>query len=101
MSKACLVSDPGIPTLEKALDPTVLRECLPEVLPSEWGAIRDVRLEVLKHHAGRRYGAGRAPEGPAEFFGGMLAEPRRPRLAVGRQGEPAVRPPERCRTGAR
>src|SRR5437762_1849723 len=54
MSNACLVSDPGIPTLEKALDPTVLRECVPEVLPSEWGAIRDVRLEVLKHHAGRR-----------------------------------------------
>ena len=54
VAKACLVSDPGIPTLEKALDPSVLRECLPEVLPSDWGAIRDVRLDVLKHHVGLR-----------------------------------------------
>jgi len=49
MSNACLVSDPGIPTLEKALDPTVLRECVPEVLPSEWGdeGLRIRRLGVF------------------------------------------------------
>src|SRR2546425_2264663 len=53
-SKSFLVSDPGIPTLEKAFDPVVLGEYLPEVLPSEWGAIRNVRLQVLKHHPGLR-----------------------------------------------
>src|SRR5437899_1290380 len=48
-----VVSDPGIPTLEQALDPGVLRECLPEVLPSEWRAIRDVQLQVLRHQPGK------------------------------------------------
>src|SRR2546426_2113027 len=48
-----VVSDPGIPTLEQALDPGVLRECLSEVLPSEWGAIRDVQLQVLRHQPGK------------------------------------------------
>jgi len=51
---SCLITDPGLPTLAKALDPVVLGECLPEVLPSEWGAIRNVRLQVLKHHPGKR-----------------------------------------------
>ena len=53
-SESCLVSDPGIPTLEKAFDPVVLGGYLPEVLPSEWGTIRNVRLRVLKHHRGNR-----------------------------------------------
>ena len=53
-SESCLISDPGIPTLEKAFDPAVLVKYLPEVLPSEWGAIRNVRLQVLKHHPGIR-----------------------------------------------
>ena len=48
-----VVSDPGIPTLEQALDPGVLRECLPDVLPSEWRAIRDVQLQVLRHQPGK------------------------------------------------
>src|SRR3989449_9241128 len=48
-----VVSDPGIPTLEKALDPNVLRECLPEPLPPEWGAIRDIQLQVLRHQPGK------------------------------------------------
>ncbi|TLY44643.1 MAG: hypothetical protein E6K59_05755 [Nitrospirae bacterium] len=51
-SESCLVSDPGIPTLEKAFDQVVLREYLPAVLPSEWGAIRNVRLQVLRHKPG-------------------------------------------------
>ncbi len=37
MSKACLVSDPGIPTLEKALDPTVLRSAFPRSCPRSGG----------------------------------------------------------------
>lgn len=49
-----LVDDPGIPTLAKAFDPVVLGEYLPEVVPAEWGAIRTVRLQVLKHHPGLR-----------------------------------------------
>ena len=53
-SESCLVSDSGIPTLEKAFDPVVLGEYLPGVLPSAWGAIRSVRLRVLKHHPGIR-----------------------------------------------
>ena len=53
-SESFLVSDPGIPTLEKAFDPFVLGDELPEVFPSAWGTIRDVRLQVLKHHPGKR-----------------------------------------------
>src|SRR5438046_4456324 len=54
-STSCLVSDPGIPTLEKAFDAVMLGEYLTEALPSEWGTIRNVRLQVLKHeHAKRR-----------------------------------------------
>src|SRR5207302_7908586 len=52
-SELCLVSDPTIPMLQKACDPVVLGECLPEVLPSEWGTIRNVRLKVLRHRPGR------------------------------------------------
>ena len=52
-STSCLVSDPGIPTLEKAFDAVMLGEYLPEVLPSEWGTIRNVRLQVLKHEPGK------------------------------------------------
>ena len=52
-SESCLVSDPGIPTLEKAFDQVVLREYLPEFLPSEWGAILNVRLRVLRHKPGK------------------------------------------------
>ena len=37
MSNACLVSDPGIPTLEKALDPTVLRSACPRSCPRSGG----------------------------------------------------------------
>jgi len=51
-SESCLVSDPGIPTLQKASDPVVLGEYLPEVLPSEWGNIRNIRLQVLRHKRG-------------------------------------------------
>src|SRR5437899_4473355 len=49
-SESPLASDPGIPTLQRACDPVVLGEYLPEVLPSEWGAIRNVRLQVLRHY---------------------------------------------------
>ena len=52
-STSCLVSDPGIPTLEKAFDAVMLGEYLPEVLPSEWGTIRNVRLQVLRHKPGK------------------------------------------------
>src|SRR5437899_12398370 len=51
-SESSLVSDPGISTLEKAFDPVVLGEYLPEVLPSEWGTIRNIRLQVLRHKRG-------------------------------------------------
>src|SRR5207302_1453527 len=53
-SASGLVDDPGIPTLAKAFDPVVLGQYLPEVVPAEWGAIRSVRLQVLKHHPGLR-----------------------------------------------
>src|SRR5437660_10706962 len=53
-SESFLVSDPGIPTLERAFDPFVLGDELPEVFPSAWGTIRNVRLQVLKHHPGKR-----------------------------------------------
>ena len=52
-SELCLVSDPTIPMLQKACDPVVLGECLPEVLPSEWGTIRNVRVQVLRHRPGK------------------------------------------------
>ena len=53
-SESSLVSDPGIPTLERASDPVVLGEYLPEVVPPAWGTIRNIRLQVLKHHPGFR-----------------------------------------------
>ena len=52
-SESCLVSNPGIPTLAQAFDPIVLGEYLPEVLPSEWGTIQNVRLQVLRHKPGK------------------------------------------------
>src|SRR2546426_3546856 len=52
-SELCLVSDPTIPMLQKACDPIVLGEYLPEALPSEWGAIRNVRVQVLRHRPGK------------------------------------------------
>ena len=52
-SESCLISDLGIPTLAKAFDPVVLGEYLPDVLPSEWGTIRNVRLQVLRHKPGK------------------------------------------------
>src|SRR5437879_327814 len=52
-SELSLVSDPTIPTLQKACDPVVLQEYLPEALPSEWGAIRNVRVQVLRHRPGK------------------------------------------------
>ena len=51
-SESCLVSDPGISTLEQALDQGVLGQYLPGVLPSTWGTIRDLRLQVLRHKPG-------------------------------------------------
>src|SRR2546425_4311213 len=51
-SESPLASDPGIPTLQRACDPVVLGEYLPEVLPSEWGTIRNIRLQVLRHKRG-------------------------------------------------
>jgi aminoglycoside phosphotransferase (APT) family kinase protein len=39
---SCLIRDPGIPTLQQALDPIVLGGYLPEVVPSEWGTPRPV-----------------------------------------------------------
>jgi aminoglycoside phosphotransferase (APT) family kinase protein len=51
---SCLITDPGIPMLTKSSDPAVLGECLTGVLPSAWGAIRDIRLQLLKHHPGHR-----------------------------------------------
>jgi aminoglycoside phosphotransferase (APT) family kinase protein len=50
---SCLISDPEIPTLEQAFDPVVLGEYLPAVLPSEWGAIRNVGLQMLRHKPGK------------------------------------------------
>src|SRR2546427_1965768 len=47
------VSYPTIPTLQKACDPVVLQEYLAEALPSEWGAIRNVRVQVLRHRPGK------------------------------------------------
>ena len=52
-SELSLVSDPTIPMLQRACDPIVLGEYLPEVLPSEWGAIRNVRVQVLRHRPGK------------------------------------------------
>jgi aminoglycoside phosphotransferase (APT) family kinase protein len=52
-SGSSLVSDPGIPTLEKAFDRAVLRECLPAVLSPEYGAIRSVELRVLRQKPGQ------------------------------------------------
>jgi len=49
-----LIHDPGIPALAAVLDPVELGEHLTPVLPSEWGALRAMRIQVLKHHSGKR-----------------------------------------------
>jgi aminoglycoside phosphotransferase (APT) family kinase protein len=48
-SETCLVRDPEISTLEQAFDQVVLGESLREVVPLAWGAIRNLRLQVLRH----------------------------------------------------
>jgi hypothetical protein len=48
------VSDPGLATLATVLDPVKLAPYLLPVLPQHWGALREVRVHVLKHDPGKR-----------------------------------------------
>ena len=49
-----LVSDPAIPTLNKVFDPVALRASLVNLSSPAWGTIRNIGLQVLKHHLGLR-----------------------------------------------
>jgi aminoglycoside phosphotransferase (APT) family kinase protein len=51
---ATVITDPGIATLAEVFDPATLGPHLRQVRPDHWGAIQDIRFEVLKHHPGRR-----------------------------------------------
>jgi aminoglycoside phosphotransferase (APT) family kinase protein len=55
MSKVItFVADEKISALSAVLNPIELRNHLRPVLPSEWGALQDIELQVLKHHRGKR-----------------------------------------------
>jgi hypothetical protein len=48
------VADVGIATLPAVLDAGELSSNLRPVLPVAWGAVRDVQVQVLQHHPGKR-----------------------------------------------
>jgi aminoglycoside phosphotransferase (APT) family kinase protein len=48
------LSDPRLPALEAVLDPRELLRHLSRALPAQWGAPRDVQIEVLQHHRASR-----------------------------------------------
>jgi phosphotransferase family enzyme len=47
------IADEEISALSAVLNPMVLRRYLASILPARWGALRDIELQVLKHHRGR------------------------------------------------
>jgi aminoglycoside phosphotransferase (APT) family kinase protein len=48
------ISDPGIPTLPEVFDPVTWRKHFYQALPADWGAIQNIRFQILKHHPGKR-----------------------------------------------
>lgn len=46
--------DPDLPTLQVVLDPCRLAKHLSGSLPGKWGAIRDIQIQVLRHHPASR-----------------------------------------------
>jgi phosphotransferase family enzyme len=74
-----LVTDPGLSTLPEVFDPATIGEHLGRALPDPWGAIRDIRLQILKHHAGRRCTfdiAVRTARGEGSLIGKVYASDR-------------------------
>jgi hypothetical protein len=47
-------ADPGIPALQAVLDPRELGRYLHPILPPHWGVLRDIQIDVLRHHRGKR-----------------------------------------------
>ena len=47
------VADPGIPTLQRVLDPVTMAEHLRRVLPDRCGSARQIRIHILKRHRTR------------------------------------------------
>ena len=47
-------ADPGIPALQAVLDPYALGRYLHPILPPHWGALRDIQIDVLRHHRRKR-----------------------------------------------
>ena len=56
MSEAvqCIEEEQEIATLAGVLDPVELRKHLYPVLPTRWGILRDIGVQALQHHRGRR-----------------------------------------------
>jgi len=48
------ISDPGMPALAAVFDPVTLRKHFHQALPDDWGAIQNIRFQILKHHPGKR-----------------------------------------------
>ena len=72
-------NDPGIATLPAVLDPAELSRYLQGALPTEWGTLREVRVQVLAHHPGSRCTveiAVRMTGGSYDLIGKVYAEDR-------------------------
>jgi aminoglycoside phosphotransferase (APT) family kinase protein len=55
MSKTLtFIADEEISALSEVLNPLELCKHLSPVLPSRWGFLRDIELQILKHHRGKR-----------------------------------------------
>jgi hypothetical protein len=73
------LADPGIPTLHAILNPCELASHLCSILPPHWGVLRDIRINVLKHHEGSRCTVDitlQTTTGNHELIGKVYAEDR-------------------------
>src|SRR5216117_533812 len=72
--------DPGIPTLSAIFDAAGLRASLEDIEPpKDWRPVQDIRIQVLKHHPGRRCTfeiALRTAAGWRELIGKVYAKDR-------------------------
>jgi aminoglycoside phosphotransferase (APT) family kinase protein len=52
--ESTLVTDPLLATLPEVFDPATIGAHLGRLVPVDWGAIQDIRFQILKHHPGSR-----------------------------------------------
>src|SRR2546422_2909455 len=52
--ESSVITDPGISTLPAVFDSVTMGKYLRQALPDQWGAIQNIRYQILKHHPGKR-----------------------------------------------